>query len=357
MPILISLILVASTLAAAEPRFGLDRDPACVISELAEGNLLVLMPGDPMSPPCVWSGDAAVALELGRCFTRYSWWNGDRSHNLERAAKAIDGFVLRPGEVFSFNDVVGKRTLDTGYREAKVIAHYGYTDGVGGGICQVASTLYGAAFFAGLEAPERNQHRFRVGYTRLGLDATVDYGKKDLKLLNPYPFPVRFELGRTGKGELMARVSGPMALMETRFRYKLEEVVPSDRVRFTKVPEVKDVLVYYGRPGITVERLKTRKSVFGRKKWRRKKLEKDQYKPSPWELQVTEYPAGKKRMRGVSEKRIAGFLKGTEYKVKDAMYDDLDEKDSSWIRRDYVSRKRLRRFERFNNPASVADAD
>ena len=357
MPILFSMILVASTLAAAQPRFGLDRDPLCVLSELGEGNLRVLLPGDPARPPCAWSGEAAFSLELGRCYTQYSWWNGARSHNLEKAAIAIDGVVLRPGETFSFNDRVGPRTEETGYREAKVIAHYGYADGVGGGICQVASTLYGAALFAGLEELERNQHRFRVAYTRMGLDATVDFGKKDLKLRNPFPFPVRLELGRTGKGELMARVSGPMELVKTRFRYKLEEVTNSDRVRFKKVDVVEDGLVYYGRPGIVLERLMTRKSVFGRQKWRRTKLGKDQYQASPWELEVTEYPNGKKRLRGVSQKQIAGLLEGTKYKVADAMYDDLGEKDSKWLRPDYVSGKRLRQFERFTRPASVAVSD
>lgn len=357
MPILISMILVASTLATAQPRFGLDRDPFCVVSELAEGNLRVLLPGDPAYPPCAWSGEAAFGLEIGRCYTQYSWWNGPRTHNLEKAAAAVDGVVLRPGETFSFNQSVGPRTEETGFREAKVIAHYGYTDGVGGGICQVASTLYGAAFFAGLEEVERNQHRFRVAYTRMGLDATVDYGKKDLKLRNPFPFPVRLELGRTGKGELMARVSGAMELVKTRYRYKLEEVTSSDRVRFKKVEVVKDPLVYYGRPGIVLERLVSRKSTFGRKKWRRTKLGKDQYQASPWELEVTEYPGGKKRLNGVSQKQIAGLLEGTKYKVADAMYRDLDEKDSKWLRPDYVSGKRLRRFERFTQPASVADSD
>ncbi len=353
MALLISMILVASTLAAAEPRFGLDRDPVCVVSALAEGNLLVLLPGNPANPPCAWTGAAAFALELGRCYTRYSWWNGARTHNLEKAARIIDGVVLRPGEVFSFNRLVGPRTVETGYREAKIIVNYGYTDGIGGGICQVASNLYGAAVFAGFKEVERVQHRFRVGYTRLGLDATVDYGKKDLKLMNPYPFPVRLELGRTGKGELMARVTGPMELIKTRYRFKLEEVVPSDRVRFKKVPAVKDVVEYFGRPGITLERLVSKKSVFS-KKWRRTKLRKDQYQPSPWEIRVTEYPGGKKRLRGASKRQIAKLLKGTKYKIEDAMYKDLGEKDSKWLRPDYVSGKRLRQFERFNAPAAVA---
>ncbi len=356
MPILISMILIASTLAVAEPRFALDRDPVCVVSELAGGNLRVLLPGDPVSPPCAWSGEAAFALELGRCYTLYSWWNGPRSHNLEKAARAIDGVVLRPGETFSFNQRVGPRSEETGYREAKVIAHYGYTDGIGGGICQVASTLYGASLFAGLEELERNQHRFRVAYTRLGLDATVDFGKKDLKLRNPFPFPVRLELGRTGKGELMARVSGPMELVKTRYRFKLEEVTHSDRVRFKKVKTVKDALVYYGRPGITLKRLKSQRTVF-RRKWRRTKLGKDQYQPSPWELEVAEYPGGRKHLRGATKKQISKLLEGTRYKVEDAMYKDLDEKDSKWLRPDYVSGKRLRQFERFNQPAAVADSD
>ncbi|MBM4372173.1 MAG: VanW family protein [Deltaproteobacteria bacterium] len=353
MAVLMSMILLAGAVAAGQPRFGLDRDPLCVVSALAGGDLLVLLPGSPETPPCGWRGVRAFAAELGRCQTMYSWWNEERTHNLERAARAVDGVVLAPGETFSFNGRVGPRTAEAGFVEAKVIVSEGYVDGVGGGVCQVASTLYAAGLFAGLDLVERHPHRFRVGYARLGLDATVDFGKKDLRLRNPYPWPVRLEMGRTGPGELLARVTGPLSLVESRFRYRIGEVVPSDRVNFKKVDRVRDPVEFYGRPAISIERFLLRASVFN-DGWSRRKLRKDAYESSPWEIRVTEYPGGQARLRGASPSRIARLLEGSRYRVEDALFKDLGTSDSRWLRQDRVPPKRLERFERFNAPASVA---
>jgi hypothetical protein len=354
MAILMSVFLITSALTAAQPRFGLDRDPLCVASALSRGELRVLLPGDPVHPPCGWTGERAFGVELGRCHTIYSWWNLERTHNLEKAARAVDGVVLAPGETFSFNGRVGPRTEEAGFVEAKVIVTDGYVDGVGGGVCQVASTLYAASLFAGLEEVERHPHRFRVGYARLGLDATVDFGKKDLRVLNPFPFPVRLEMGRTSPGELLARVTGPSSLVTTRFRYRVEEVVPSDRVNFKKVAKVRDPVEFFGRPAITITRHRGWTTVF-EGTWHRKTLRKDRYEASPWEILVTEYPGGQTRLSGASSSRIARHLEGTKYRVEDAVFKDLSRKDSRWLRMDRVSAKRMARFERFSAPESVAD--
>jgi vancomycin resistance protein YoaR len=102
----------------------------------------------------------------------------------------VDGVVLMPGEVASFNRLVGPRSEENGFTTAPEIYKGEMRDGIGGGTCQVAGTLHAAAFFAGLEILDRSNHSRPSGYIRMGLDATVVYPTVDLKLRNPYAFPL-----------------------------------------------------------------------------------------------------------------------------------------------------------------------
>jgi vancomycin resistance protein YoaR len=113
-----------------------------------------------------------------------------RSQNIRNAAAKIDGVVIAPGQVFSFNERVGARTLENGFAYAPEIQGDEMTTGVGGGTCQVSSTLHIAALFGALQIVERQSHSRPSAYTQLGLDATVSYPKVDLKLRNNMPFPV-----------------------------------------------------------------------------------------------------------------------------------------------------------------------
>ncbi len=108
-----------------------------------------------------------------------------RAFNVELAASAIDGKSLPPAGVFSFNDVVGERTAAYGYRRAVVLRRGMIAEGVGGGTCQVASTLHAAALLAGLRVVSRAPHSRPSAYIRMGLDATVVYPEVDLRLANP----------------------------------------------------------------------------------------------------------------------------------------------------------------------------
>ncbi len=115
---------------------------------------------------------------------------GGRAGNIEQAAKKLDGVVLAAGEVVSFNEIVGARTEENGFFKAPEIYKGEMVQGVGGGTCQVASTLHAAAFFGGLDVVERYPHSRPSGYIRMGLDATVSWPTVDLRLRNPWPFPV-----------------------------------------------------------------------------------------------------------------------------------------------------------------------
>ncbi|MEA1961181.1 MAG: VanW family protein [Bacillota bacterium] len=108
----------------------------------------------------------------------------NRSSNIERAAQLLDGRVLMPGETFSFNEQLGERTLEKGYKPAPIIMNNAVYYDIGGGICQLASTLYNASLLAGLEIVERKPHSMPVKYVPPGKDATVYYGQIDLKIRN-----------------------------------------------------------------------------------------------------------------------------------------------------------------------------
>lgn len=108
----------------------------------------------------------------------------ERINNIRLAAFAIDGKEVRPNQEFSFNDAVGERTAERGFKKAPVIVYEKREYDFGGGVCQVSSTLYQAAKSAGLEVTERHEHKKEVDYTEKGEDAAVDYGTLDLKFVN-----------------------------------------------------------------------------------------------------------------------------------------------------------------------------
>jgi vancomycin resistance protein YoaR len=116
--------------------------------------------------------------------------NAKRNINIKIAAEAIDGTLLSPGEVFSLNDVVGKRTQARGYRTATVFVNAEKVPGVGGGVSQITGTLFNAAALAGLSIKEVNPHSRPVAYLPVGRDATVAYGDLDLKFANNTKAPV-----------------------------------------------------------------------------------------------------------------------------------------------------------------------
>jgi vancomycin resistance protein YoaR len=115
---------------------------------------------------------------------------GPRARNIEVAAEHIDGLVIDPGQLMSFNEVVGERTEDNGFTKSFEIFKGEYTEGIGGGTCQVASTFHAIAFFGGLEIVQRLPHSRPSAYIPAGLDATVVYPTVDLKVRNPFSFPV-----------------------------------------------------------------------------------------------------------------------------------------------------------------------
>ncbi len=116
--------------------------------------------------------------------TNISTSSADRKHNVKNALMSLNKVEILPNEVFSFNKTVGRRTAENGYRQAKIILNNEFVDGIGGGVCQVSSTLYNSALLAGLEIVEANKHSKQVSYVQQGFDAMVNFGSSDLKFRN-----------------------------------------------------------------------------------------------------------------------------------------------------------------------------
>ena len=136
--------------------------------------------------------------KIGQYVTYFNSNNKSRSHNISLAAKAIDNHVVFPNETFSFNQVVGKRTKDKGYMSAPIIVRGELSEGVGGGICQVSSTLFNAVDRAGLRIDQRYSHSRRVPYVPPGRDATVSWYGPDFRFQNKYNQPVLIRAKRYG---------------------------------------------------------------------------------------------------------------------------------------------------------------
>lgn len=124
--------------------------------------------------------------------THYDGTNADRSHNIRLAAKKINGTVLENGEGFSFNETVGQRTAGSGFRSAKIIENGEFVNGVGGGVCQVSTTLFNAALLAGCDMTEFHQHSLAVSYVPPSYDAMVSGTYFDLKFENRTGYTLYF---------------------------------------------------------------------------------------------------------------------------------------------------------------------
>jgi len=135
----------------------------------------------------------AIDTRISRFSTNFASSAEGRATNIALATKSINGTLLMPGDVFSFNGVVGTRTAEKGYQSAGVIVGDKLEQGLGGGICQVSSTLYNAMLGTELISVERVHHTFPSSYVPIGQDATVDYGNIDYKFKNTFKYPIYIE--------------------------------------------------------------------------------------------------------------------------------------------------------------------
>lgn len=180
-------------------------------------------------PPRVTAGDLTdlAPQVIGSYTTYFDQAVVGRSHNIARSARSIDGLILHPGDVFSFNEVVGPTDADHGYEEAPEIFKGRFITGIGGGVCQLSSTLYNSALLAGLEIVERYNHSRVLPYIPAGRDATVNYGGADFRFRNSAAYPVQLRAvvkdGSLATFFIGRREPGLEIAIET---YEREEIQP-----------------------------------------------------------------------------------------------------------------------------------
>ena len=144
---------------------------------------------------------------LGTYTSKYDVNLVNRTKNVTLAAQLVNGTVIMPGQTFSYNRVVGPRTAERGFKQATVYTGEGTEEGLGGGICQVSSTIYCAQLRANLKTVSRTNHSYTVVYVPLGQDATVSYGSLDYVFENDTNYPIKIETS-IGGGSLTVRILG-----------------------------------------------------------------------------------------------------------------------------------------------------
>jgi vancomycin resistance protein YoaR len=169
------------------------------------GNLEIDAPFEVMKPKISKEKISSINARISSFSTSFAGSVANRVNNIQLAVKSINGLILMPGETFSFNQTVGERTAERGYKEAGVIVGDKLESGLGGGICQVSSTLYNAVLRTGLKSVERRNHTLPLGYVAKGLDATVDWGSIDYKFKNTFNYPIYIE-GYTQNGSVFFNV-------------------------------------------------------------------------------------------------------------------------------------------------------
>jgi vancomycin resistance protein YoaR len=199
-----------------ESREGWTADTAQVVDEL------LALKGGPRSPfvlperPLAPTLTTEAAKELGivqriaTYRTTFDPTNAPRVGNIGRMATAIDGKVVRPGDTFSLNDATGPRTPDKGYQEAQVIVDGELVPGLGGGVCQVGTTLFNAVAEAGLHVVARSNHSLFISHYPIGRDATVNYGHQDLKFRNDTPYGILLKATVDPKALTVSVYSSPL---------------------------------------------------------------------------------------------------------------------------------------------------
>ena len=170
----------------AKPGAELDADAlkTMIVDALKSGGGSVALPIAVIRPETTTEDVASQYGLIDYAITNASASNRSRINNIVTAMSYINGTCVRPGETFSFNDAVGQRTYERGFKKAPAYSSGEVTEQVGGGICQVSTTLFNAAVKADMEIVERHNHSLTVSYVDKGKDATVDWGNQDLRFKN-----------------------------------------------------------------------------------------------------------------------------------------------------------------------------
>jgi vancomycin resistance protein YoaR len=251
-----------------------------VIKANLSGETVVVIPLEDVEPETTVEDilDMGITKVIASYKTTFDPNYKGKVTNIGIASKEIEGIILAPGEIFDFNETTGRRTPDKGYVDATIFSGGKMIDDIGGGICQVSSTMYNAALYAGFEIVERHQHGLPVSYVPAGRDATLWYGSKNFRFKNTSGKHAYLQLD-VGKNYLEVNIFGTKHVDQVLLESEILEKV-SPPVREIKDPNlsVGDTEVVekgaYGYKSVAYQIIKKDGKVV-----ERKELSRDYYKP------------------------------------------------------------------------------
>lgn len=228
--------------------------------------------------------DFRPAHRIGHYTTRFSR-SKNRTVNVKLAAAAMDGLFLMPGAEFSYNDWVGERSEARGFKEAPVIEQGELVEGLGGGACQVSSTIHAAALLAGLAIEERYNHSLPSSYIPVGLDAVVSYPNLDLRVKNPLPVPVVLKVST--KDDLLTAefFSSEPRTSRVLFRKEIVDEIPFREI-ITVAPELEEGTIKIRKRGKTGYKVQRGRIFWSDGKETFEKLNMDIYQPQTQQTSI-----------------------------------------------------------------------
>ena len=232
--------------------------------QLQEGKVetLELVINESAQPTITDKDLVSITSILGSFTTYFDGSNTSRAHNIHLASQKIHQTFIPAGGIFSFNQVVGERTPEAGYDDAPVFMGGRLVPGIGGGICQVSSTLFNTALLSGMDIVERDTHFAPVSYIPVGLDATVAWGYIDFQFKNPYSHPI-YVIAEEGAGYVTITILGakedvPQSVTITKGK---EQKIPNKKVEKIDDTVKEETIEEAGHEGISIDT--TRTIVYG----------------------------------------------------------------------------------------------
>lgn len=269
----------------------IDRNTELIENQLKERNFgIINLQIDEIKPHIMYDEIKDISQRISSFSTRFNAGDLKRSDNIRLASDRIDNKILLPGDEFSMNEALGPRTLENGYKEAPVIIKNELVEGIGGGICQVSSTLYNAVLLAGLDVTERTHHSMPLTYISPGRDATINEDSIDFRFVNNLDYPVCIQADVDG-GKLGICILGRNREDGNIIKLKTEvlETYPP------KTDEIiLDVSLQFDESVIERKSIKGLRVVLYRETYRngkllwREKLTEDYYKPVQGKVRVGE---------------------------------------------------------------------
>ena len=223
--------------------------------------------------------DHGITEHISSFTTHLNPEDTNRNHNIYLSSLLIDEYILYPGEILSFNRLIGKATDTKGYLKAPVIIDGKLGEGIGGGLCQVSTTLYNAALKSGLEIMERHNHTLPVSYVGLGRDAAVAYDYLDLKMQNALEQPIIIKAHKLDTKFKIDLYGGPIKEIEIITTNK-KEISPSIKFESdSKIEKGDSIMIQEGTPGyeVTTWRIYYKNN----QEEKREKISVDIYHPQP----------------------------------------------------------------------------